>query len=154
MEMKFALFVSLMVAALAIPISGAQRMGYLIEIHGIVYCPGSNNTNASAIPISGVQALGYDILIYGTVYCPSSSSISANAIPISGVQALGYDILIYGTVYCPSSSSISANGINKRPVFPCKFVQMLKYMSCVEDKWLLLPLPMATENFWLPWIIN
>ncbi|KAF3954263.1 hypothetical protein CMV_020371 [Castanea mollissima] len=47
MAMKLALFVSLMVAALAVPISGAQRMGYLIEIHGTVYCPGNSNTNAS-----------------------------------------------------------------------------------------------------------
>ncbi|XP_030922938.1 uncharacterized protein LOC115949801 [Quercus lobata] len=47
MAMKLALFVSLMVAALAVPISGAGRMGYLIEIHGTVYCPGNSNTNAS-----------------------------------------------------------------------------------------------------------
>ncbi|KAF3954262.1 hypothetical protein CMV_020370 [Castanea mollissima] len=78
-----------------------------------------------------------------------SLMVAALAIPISGVQALGYDILIYGTVYCPSSSSIGAHGINKRP-----FSRMLKYMSCVEDKWLLLPIPTATENFCFPWIIN
>ncbi|XP_075654716.1 uncharacterized protein LOC142624870 [Castanea sativa] len=47
MAMKLALFVSLMVAALAVPISAAQRMGHLIEIHGTVYCPGNSNTNAS-----------------------------------------------------------------------------------------------------------
>uniref|UniRef100_A0A7N2R643 Uncharacterized protein n=2 Tax=Quercus lobata TaxID=97700 RepID=A0A7N2R643_QUELO len=40
-----------MVAALAVPISGAQRMGYLIETHGIVYCPGNSNTNASGTSI-------------------------------------------------------------------------------------------------------
>ena len=50
MAMKLALFVSLMVAmvaAVAVPISGAQRMGHLIEIHGTVYCPGNSNRNAS-----------------------------------------------------------------------------------------------------------
>ena len=47
MTMKLALFVSLMVAAVAVPISGAQRMGHLIEIHGTVYCPGNSNRNAS-----------------------------------------------------------------------------------------------------------
>ena len=73
MAMKVTLFVSLMVATLAIPISGVQAFFFFGE---------------------------------------------------SGVQALGYDILIYGTVYCPSSRSIGANGINKRPVFPSKFVQV------------------------------
>ena len=73
MAMKVNLFVSLMVATLAIPISGVQAF-----------------------------------LFFGE----------------SGVQALGYDILIYGTVYCPSSRSIGANCINKRPVFPSKFVQV------------------------------
>ena len=47
MAMKLALFVSLMVAAVAVPISGSQRMGHLIEIHGTVYCPGNSNRNAS-----------------------------------------------------------------------------------------------------------
>ena len=74
MAMKETLFVSLMVATLAIPISGVQAFFFF--------------------------------------FCES------------GVQALGYDILIYGTVYCPSSRSIGANGINKRPVFPSKFVQV------------------------------
>ena len=73
MAMKVTLFVSLMVATLAIPISGVQAFFFFGE---------------------------------------------------SGVQALGYDILIYGTVYCPSSRSIGANCINKRPVFPSKFVQV------------------------------
>ncbi|KAK9992243.1 hypothetical protein SO802_027228 [Lithocarpus litseifolius] len=51
MAMKLALFVFLMVAAPAVPISGAQRIGYLIEIHGIVYCPGNSNTYASGTNI-------------------------------------------------------------------------------------------------------
>ena len=61
MAMKVSLFFSLMVATLAIPISGVQAFFFF-------FCE------------SGVQALGYDILIYGTVYCRSSSSIGANGI--------------------------------------------------------------------------
>ncbi|KAL4642983.1 hypothetical protein ACB092_02G059500 [Castanea dentata] len=49
MAMKVTLFVSLMVAALAIPISGVQALGYDILIYGTVYCPSSSSIGANGI---------------------------------------------------------------------------------------------------------
>ena len=54
MAMKLALFVSLIVAALAVPISGVQlgpggdALSYDIRINGTVYCPENNNIGASS----------------------------------------------------------------------------------------------------------
>ena len=79
MAMKLALFVSLMVAALAVPISGTQRMGYLIEIHGTVYCPGNSNTNASGtnnvVFPSKFAQVNYFTCIYIYIYSSLASSV-------------------------------------------------------------------------------
>ncbi|KAL4642982.1 hypothetical protein ACB092_02G059400 [Castanea dentata] len=64
--MKLALFVSLIVAALAIPVSGVQMgpggkaLSYDIRINGTVYCPENNNigasgTNNPVIPDAEIQ---------------------------------------------------------------------------------------------------
>ena len=156
MAMKLALFVSLMVAAVAVPISGAQRMGHLIEIHGTVYCPGNSNRNASGtnkgiFPGKFAQ-VNYFTCTHTHIYIVPQQAQHARFCIYKYISCqsvcISYTFLVYIYIYGTSAASIT-----KFFLFSI-FLQSLKYMSCVMEKRLSMAIPMPVEDFCLPSIIN
>ena len=166
MAMKLALFVSLMVAAVAVPISRAQRMGHLIEIHGTVYCPGNSNRNASGTnkgifpgKFAQVNYFTYTHTrththIYIYIYIQFPSKLNMQGFVYINIYLVRVFVLVilflYIYIYI---SGTSAASITKFFLFSI-FLQSLKYMSCVMEKRLSMAIPMPVEDFCLPSIIN